>query len=225
MLTIQREGVPNISIPQIWGVTGHEEDYLRGETAPVGQTTKYASLEKFAADAFIYAYQDVSLARPRNIKPLVSYLRQMKAPKTREALQSVLVANGKTIFRENCQNCHDGKFGESTKLYPTWEVDSIKGLENPRVGYRATTPIAKLVASLSDTLAARLEPAPVGIKSRRLTGIWARQDLMTHGSIDSLNTLLCLDSERPKEAMTHHDLCLNYSLSEREALGQFLKTL
>lgn len=225
MLTIQREGVPNISIPQIWGVTGHEDEFLRGETAPVGQTTKYASLEKFAADAFIYAYQDASLARPRNIKPLVRYLRQIRAPKTREVLRSDLVAKGKTIFTENCLSCHDGKFGESTKLYRTWEVDSIKALEDPRVGYIATTPIAKLIASLSDTLAARLEPAPVGIKSRRLTGIWARQNLMTHGSIDSLNMLLCLHSERPKDALTHHDICLNHSHSERQALSQFLKTL
>ena len=225
MLTIQREGVPNISIPQIWGVTGYERDFLNGQAAPVGQTTKYASLEKFAADAFIYAYQDASLVQNRNIKPLVSYLRQIKAPKTSEQLDGQAIASGKKIFMEHCVSCHDGAYGESTKLYPASEVQSIAGLEDPRVGYKATTPIAKLVATLSDTLGARLNPAPVGIKSRRLSGIWSRQNLMTHGSIKSLNELLCLEHDREKDALTHHDICANHSLADRQALGQFLKTL
>ena len=224
MLTLQVEGVPNLAIPQIWGVTGFEQDFANGKTAPVGQTTKYSSLEKFAADAFIYAYQDPALNRPRHIRPMVAYLRQIEAPKSRETLDPASVIAGQRIFSRSCQSCHDGASGESTKLYGAEQVESILALENPRADYKATTPISKLIAGLSDALGARMEPQPVGIKSRRLTGIWARKNLMTHGSVRDLRDLLCLDGPRSSEAFTHNDMCHDLNRSERETLLSYLKT-
>lgn len=225
MLTLQVEGVPNLAVPQIWGVSGLEQDFANGETAPVGQTTKYSSLEKFAADAFIYAYQDPALNRARNIRPLVAYLRQIETPKTLEPLDPNSVETGKTIFSRSCKSCHDGASGESTKLYGAHEVESILALENPRAGYKATTPISKLIANLSDALGARLEPQPLGIKSRRLTGLWARKNLMTHGSVRDLGDLLCLAGARSSEAFTHQDICNNLSFLERKSLLSYLKNL
>ena len=225
MLTLQVEGVPNLSIPQIWGLTGHAADFENGMSAPVGQTTKYSSLEKFAADAFIYAYQDASLNRDRHIKPLVAYLRQIETPKTLEPLNPAAVLVGQQIFNRSCKSCHDGASGESTKPYVAAEVSSITALENPRAGYKATTPIAKLIADLSDNLGARLEPQPVGIKSRRLAGLWARKDLMTHGSVKDLDDLLCLKGPRSAEAFTHQEICSDLSFGERLVLVNYLKAL
>jgi hypothetical protein len=225
MLTLQVEGVPNLSVPQLWGVRGYAQDFEQGQSAPVGQTTKYSSLEKFAADAFIYAYQDPALNRPRNIRPLTTYLRQIATPKTLESIDPSAVFSGEQIYNQSCKSCHNGPSGESTELYRADEVNSVTALENPRAGYLATTPIAKLIAGLSDALGARLEPQPVGIKSRRLAGLWARKNLMTHGSIHDLDDLLCLRDERSAAAITHKDICTNFTSSERWALFSFLKTL
>ena len=225
MLTLQVEGVPNLAVPQIWGVSGFEQDFANGKTAPVGQTTKYSSLEKFAADALIYAYQDPALNRPRNIRPLVAYLRQIETPKTLEVLDPASVVTGQTVFNHSCKSCHDGASGESTKIYGAHEVDSIAALENPRAGYEATTPISKLIAELSDTLGARIEPQPIGIKSRRLTGLWARKNLMTHGSVKDIDDLLCLKGSRSVEAFTHQEICSELNFSERQSLLSYLKTL
>ncbi|NBW82548.1 hypothetical protein EBR21_12415, partial [bacterium] len=162
MLTIQREGVPNLSIPQIWGITGFEEDFNAGRAAPLGQTTKYASLEKFVSSALVYAYQDLSLVRPRNVRPLVAFLRQLQAPKQQQSAPAELVEAGRSVFNSNCAQCHDGAAGESTRLYSAETVGSPKGLENARAGYKATTPIAKLIDELSQQLSADLRPQPEG---------------------------------------------------------------
>ncbi|MFZ9520614.1 MAG: hypothetical protein ACO3A4_09070 [Silvanigrellaceae bacterium] len=226
MLTIQRDGVPNLSIPQIWGLTGYEEDFLAGRVAPLGQTTKYASLEKFVASALVYAYQDLSLVRPRNIRPLVAFLRQLRAPGQQQSSPGELVENGRLIFKSACVQCHDGTAGESTRLYPAEIVGSPKSLENARQDYKATTPIAKLIDDLSQQLSADLRPQPEGIRSRRLIGVWSRRDLMIDGSVENLDDLFCKSRAGRKIAGSpHSELCSNFDDSEKEALMGYLRSL
>ncbi|MEN9824691.1 MAG: hypothetical protein RI953_436 [Pseudomonadota bacterium] len=226
MLTIQREGVPNLSIPQIWGITGHEEDFVAGRVAPLGQTTKYASLEKFVASALVYAYQDLNLVRPRNVRPLVAFMRQLQAPQQQQSVSPKLIETGQGIFNSACAQCHDGAAGESTRLFAAETVGSPKALENARQGYKATTPIAKLIDDLSLQLAADLKPQPEGIRSRRLTGIWTRRDLMIDGSVENLDDLFCKSrAGRKFEGSPHGDLCTNFDDSEKEALMGYLGTL
>lgn len=225
MLTIQVENVPNLSIPQLWGISGHETEFQAGRVAPVGQTTKYSSLEKFISSAFIYAYQDLALVRPRYVNPLVSFLRQLKAPKTLESIPSAISESGRVLFTENCKSCHDGAAGESTRLYRSALVGTNPSLENPRENYVATTPIAKLVDSLSEQLKAELRPQPSGIRSRRLSGIWSRQDLMIDGSVENLDDLFCINRQRLRGGSPHGELCGSFNLDEKTSLIAFLKTL
>lgn len=224
MLTIQLDDVPNLSIPQLWGISGHEADFQAGKVAPVGQTTKYSSLEKFISSAFIYAYQDLELVRPRHVNPLVSFLRQLKAPKTLESIPMTVAESGQTLFAENCKSCHDGVAGESTRLYSSSLVGTHPSLENPRENYVATTPIAKLVDSLGEQLKAELRPQPRGIRSRRLAGVWSRQDLMIDGSVENLDDLFCLNKPRLRSESPHGELCEKLTAQEKSSLIAFLKT-
>lgn len=225
MLTIQIENVPNLSIPQLWGISGHEAEFQSGKVAPIGQTTKYASLEKFISSAFIYSYQDLALVRPRHVNPLVSFLRQLKAPKSLETVPLKLSESGRALFAENCKSCHDGVAGESTRLYSSAVVGTHPSLENTRENYVATTPIAKLVDSLSEQLKAELRPQPRGIRSRRLSGIWSRQDLMIDGSVENLDDLFCINRQRLRSESPHGELCISFTLQEKLMLAAFLKTL
>jgi mono/diheme cytochrome c family protein len=229
MLTLQREGVPNLSIPQIWNISGHEEDFNSGRVAPLGQTTKYASLEKFVSSAIIYAYQDLSLVRPRFIRPLVSFLRQLKAPRpqtTNLQMRSAAVQVGQSLFSHQCVQCHNGASGETTRLYPAESVGTPKALENARDGYKATTPIAELIDNLSRKLGAEISPQPAGIRSRRLSGIWTRKDLMIDGSIESLEELFCVGGQvRKTDNTPHQDLCRSFNDDEKRALIIYLRTL
>ncbi|MEY4065451.1 MAG: hypothetical protein RIR26_1659 [Pseudomonadota bacterium] len=226
MLTLQRAGVPNLSIPQIWGLSGKEEDYLEGRAAPLGQTTKYASLEKFVSSAIVYAYQDLNLVRPRHVRPLVSFLRQLRAPQQLETPTPDLVQMGSDFFKASCSQCHDGAAGESTRLYSAGVVGSPPALENARAGYKATTPIAQLIDDLSKSLSADLNPQPEGIRSRRLTGIWARRDLMIDGSVEDLDDLFCMKSGvRKVQSSAHADLCTSFDTRSKAALIEYLRTL
>lgn len=225
MLTLQVPDVPNLSIPQLWGITGYAEDFEAGKVAPLGQTTKYASLEKFTASAYIYAYQDMTLIRPRHIRPLVAYLRQLKTPLTKESLSIDKVQHGQQLFSANCKTCHNGIAGESTQLYRAELTGTHSSLENPRQDYKATTPIAKLIDDLSEQLAAELKPQPVGIRSRRLTGIWSRKYLMIDGSVDDLEDLFCLKGSRTQANSPHQDLCLSFDEEQKKNLMAYLKSL
>lgn len=226
MLTLQREGVPNLSIPQIWGISGNEEDYLQGRAAPLGQTTKYASLEKFVSSAIVYAYQDLNLVRPRHVRPLVSFMRQLRAPQRLKAASPELLQTGRDVFNRSCAQCHDGAAGESTRLYSAETVGSPVALEDARAGYRATTPIAKLIDDLSKSLSADLNPQPSGIRSRRLAGIWVRRDLMIDGSVEDLDDLFCVKrGERKIQTSPHADLCTSFDAHGKTALMEFLRTL
>jgi mono/diheme cytochrome c family protein len=225
MLTLQVEDVPNLSIPQIWGISGFEQEYLSGRAAPLGQTTKYASLEKFVASAFVYAYQDLSLVRPRHVQPLVAYLRRLKAPINLEEQDPQTVRRGAQLFEQNCVSCHNGATGESTRLFSSQTVGTHPSLESPRDNYVATTPIAKLVDDLSRQLAAELQPQPRGIRSRRLAGVWARKNLMIDGSVEDLSDLFCVGAERVRLNTPHQDLCSAFSRIQREELLTYLKTL
>ncbi|NBO38720.1 hypothetical protein EBU99_09065 [bacterium] len=225
MLTLQVQDVPNLSIPQLWGISGYESDYMAGRVAPLGQTTKYASLEKFVSSAFVYAFQDLSLVRPRHVRPLVAYLRQLKGPVSGEIQNPDLVQQGAHLFKQSCATCHDGAAGESTQLFAANAVGTHPSLANPRENYIATTPIAKLIDDLSRELAAELQPQPIGIRSRRLRGIWARSNLMIDGSVADLSDLFCLKEKRLRTASPHQDLCDTFAISERESLLAYLKTL
>lgn len=225
MLTLQVEDVPNLSIPQLWGIRGYEKEYNNGDVAPLGQTTKYASLEKFVSSAFIYAYQDLSLVRGRNVKPIVAYIRQLKAPTSRENIEKIAVIKGRELFNSSCISCHNGAAGESTRLFPASAVGSHRSLENPRLNYQAKTPIAQLINELSNQLSAELKPQPVGIRSRRLTGVWTRENLMIDGSVRNLEDLFCLKSERNMRVSPHQDLCRSFTDEEKNQLISYLKIL
>ena len=225
MLTLQVQDVPNLSVPQLWGISGYESDFASGQVAPLGQTTKYASLEKFVSSAFIYAYQDLSLIRPRHVRPLVTYLRQLEAPVSAEVLNPESVREGAHLFKQSCATCHDGRAGESTKLFAASTVGTHPSLASPRENYVATTPIAKLIDNLSQQLSAELQPQPSGIRSRRLRGLWTRINLMIDGSVEDLPDLFCLNGKRVREESPHQDLCQSLNISEKESLSAFLKTL
>jgi hypothetical protein len=98
-------------------------------------------------------------------------------------------------------------------------------LESPRSNYKATTPIAQLIYELSNQLAAELSPQPTGIRSRRLTGIWSRQDLMIDGSVENLNDLFCISEKRKIETSPHQDLCSDVSAEQKNNLIAYLKNL
>ena len=225
MLTLQVQDVPNLSVPQLWGISGYESDFAAGQVAPLGQTTKYASLEKFVSSAFIYAYQDLSLIRPRHVRPLVTYLRQLEAPVSAEVLNPESVREGAHLFKQSCATCHDGRAGESTKLFAASTVGTHPSLASPRENYVATTPIAKLIDNLSQQLSAELKPQPSGIRSRRLRGLWTRTNLMIDGSVEDLPDLFCLNGKRVRAESPHQDLCQSLNISEKESLSAFLKTL
>lgn len=226
MLTLQKEHVPNLSIPQIWDISGHEEDYNENRVAPLGQTTKYASLEKFVSSALVYAYQDLSLVRPRHVKPLVAYLRQLKSPANVQRADPLIRQQGETLFSQSCQQCHNGVAGETTRLYPAELTGTAKALENPRENYKATTPIAQLIDNLSQSLKAELNPQPQGIRSRRLSGIWARQNLMIDGSVTDLNDLFCRNTTaRLRNSSPHQELCTSFDGAQKDALIAYLKSL
>ena len=225
MLTLQKENVPNLSIPQIWDISGHEADYQSGLVAPLGQTTKYASLEKFVSSALVYAYQDLSLVRPRHVRPLVAYLRQLKAPVNLTQAEPNEWKEGEVLFTQACQECHNGAAGETTRLYSSDFTGTAPALENPRENYKATTPIAQLIEGLSRQLDAELTPQPQGIRSRRLSGIWARKDLMIDGSVADLNDLFCMETPSRAVALSpHQDLCTDFSTAQKKALMSYLSS-
>lgn len=225
MLTLQIEDVPNLSVPHLWGITGFEEDYQAGRAAPLGQTTKYASLEKFVSSAFVYSYQDLSLVRPRYVRPIVSYIRQLQSPLTPEVQSQLQVESGAKIFNRECSTCHDGSAGESTRLYDSKTVGTHPSLESPRDNYVATTPIAKLINDLSAQLAAELKPQPRGVRSRRLKGVWSRTDLMIDGSIEDLPDLFCIGDKRKINTSPHQELCDSHTHEEKLSLISYLKSL
>jgi mono/diheme cytochrome c family protein len=225
MLTLQIDDVPNLSIPQLWGITGYEQDFNSGKAAPLGQTTKYASLEKFISSAFVYSYQDLSLVRPKHVEPLAAYIRQLKTPQIKKSIPLNAIQSGHHLFEVQCRSCHDGAHGESTRLYPAEMTQTHPSLASPRTNYRATTPIAQLIDQLSQQLAADLSPQPSGIRSRRLTGIWSRKNLMIDGSFESIDDLFCLNDSRKTASSPHQNLCSILTPNEKNALKAYLQTL
>ncbi len=216
-----------VSSPPIWKMRHYEG----GETDEpyLGRVVSSRNLEEFIRQAFVFSTLKTNYSIPKYVDPLAAYLRVLEVPEPEFAVEENRFQAGEVLFAEDCVSCHNGYEGSTQEIYALDEVNSPLFFDRLFVNYvPPTRQSERALRSLQEVGMLPLERT--GIKSRRLTGIWARQRLATNGAIEGLDHLLCLegrtrtepDRENGLSDATHTDLCTEYSETERLALKEFL---
>ena len=131
------------------------------------------------------------------------------------------VDHGEALFSSaGCLTCHSGPRGSGTRIYDFDEIGTDAALA------RWGDPEG------DGTGCCGFEAADLtgGVKSPRLVGLWGMQRFLHNGSVDSLESLLCLDTDRPHadlaepNADTGHTFGCDLTEPERHDIVAFLRS-
>lgn len=219
-----------VSSPPIWKMSHHEAT-VNGIGEPyLGRIVSSRNLEEFIRQAFVFTTLETRTATPRYVDPIAAYLRTLDVPRLERAVNQTAFTQGKAIFQAQCAKCHNGYAGATKENHPLEASQSPLVFDSIFHDYEPPTIQSRLALAGLEKVG-MLPLARTGLKSRRLHGLWARQRLTENGAIEGIDHLFCLqgrarevlDRENPLSQATHIDLCENYSISERQALKEFLE--
>lgn len=218
-----------IATPAIWEMQHYEDEPL-GEPY-LGRVASSRSLEELIRQGYVFSTMSGEYATPKWVDPIAAYVRTLEAPRGPEPTAESEVGAG--IFARDCAGCHDGHGGATSVVHPLDAAGTPLFFDEVLEDY--VPPNRQSIRALAELrdVGLVLPLHRKGIKSRRLTGIWARSKLGYNGAIEGLNHLLCLDGRvrsatdrsDPLADSMHAELCTRYSEPERLALRAHLETL
>ncbi len=157
------------------------------------------------------------------LEPLVAYLESLRAPANPNPPPSALIEEGRALFSsKGCIDCHGGPAGSGTRIYDFGEIGTDPALAGWLDADLDGEPCCNAPLEPGETLSH-------GVKSPRLVGTWAMKRFLHNGSVDSLESLFCLDGPRGSiQELGYrdggHDMtCEGLSESEKHALIAYLR--
>ncbi len=223
------------TVPQIWNISAHPGEHAKQNSAVLTNFLPADNLEHFIGAAYIMLTITDQYSQNKYINPLAAYLRTLKAPTSQTAkLSGRQLHEGRQAFDRHCVQCHAGKTGESAQWVPLESIKAPRNLLSPMVvGFKPGHWFSQRTFDYLVKWEGGIESLPKeqkGLKVRRLSGVWARERLMSNGAIEGLDHLLCLGrsrssegSETPETEQIHADVCEKPSLEERKALRVYLE--
>lgn len=204
-------------IPTIWDIpTMEEQGEYEMDSAILAWNGTSDSLEHFVSGFIALSGSDSWDIE--DVEPLLAYLETLQAPKTLEELDSGSVERGRTLFFDQCIDCHQGFRGSSVETYSFEEIgtdDQMMYIMDPDLDGEVTE---GLDATTS-----------YEIKAPRLSGVWSKTRLLHNGSVNTLEELFCLEGERDDDTPIFgnqgHEYGCEMSLEEREDIIAFLKSI
>ena len=175
-------------IIDLWGIpTPEEMDAAGMPHAMLAWTGAARSLPDFAAGFAVIGGEEPWSAE--ELAPLVEYIYSLRAPDNPQPPEDELVATGERLFQErDCAGCHGAPRGGGHRIFDFDEIGTDRAMAlwldpdgdgQPCCGVELSAPLTG------------------GIKSPRLTGMWAKQRFLHNGALDSLDQLFCLNGPRP----------------------------
>jgi hypothetical protein len=142
-------------------------------------------VEGFAAIGGADAWPQARLA------PLVEYIYSLRPPENLDPPPADQVARGHRAFvRQGCIDCHDGPRGSGRRVFDFDEIGTDDQLARWMDPELSGEPCCGLTFDEGIALTH-------GVKSPRLSGLWAMGRFLHNGMVPSLEALLCLEGERP----------------------------
>jgi mono/diheme cytochrome c family protein len=167
---------------------------------------------------------------------LTDFVRTFKPPANLSMKNDVLYDMGSKIYSKSCAACHQNSQGGSGRMIPAKVMKLDPKYSNPYI--LNITPSSELSQTNFEAVKYEMKSKhprydfekEMGIRPRRLKGVWAMSLLMSTGSIDGLDHALCLEGRTRDESKNgtdesdsvHSDLCNNHTLENRKALKEFL---
>lgn len=215
-----------VSAPPIWKMK-----HVKGDLGEpyLGRITSSDSLEQFVAQAFVYSTLTSEFSVPKYIDPLTAYMRQIDAPKNPKARDEQKFEKGQELFANQCVSCHNGYEGSTKEAATT--ADATSPLVFDRLFRSYNPPTRQSRTALAELQKVGMFPLEqTGLKSRRLTGLWARSKLGYNGAIEGVDHLFCLsgkkrktiDQNDPQAESMHRDLCETLDDASKIALKEYL---
>lgn len=220
------DGAHTISkISALWDIPRRAEQDAQGMShAMLGWAGSAQSLEDFL-DGFVVFGDGPRAAWPRErFEPLAEYIYSLRAPK-RPTAPSEASLLGRRLFEDKgCLDCHGGPRGSGKRMYSFEEIGTDPELSRWMDPELSGTPCCGLQLPPGESLS-------YGVKSPRLVGLWTARRFLHNGSVDSLESLFCLDGPRvpitePAFGNQGHDMtCDGLADDEKRGLIEFLRSL
>lgn len=222
------DGVGVVSkIAPLWSIATPDELSRHGlHHAMLGSAGSASSVLSFCQSFVELGGGDVSMWSVEAIGPLVDYIYSLRAPAPEQVADPNVVAAGRTLFDEQgCLSCHNGPRGGGTRLYDFEDIGVDDVLRNWTDPEQTGTSCCGITFPEGD--------GPTGrIRVPRLVGVNTMNRFLHNGSVDSLESLLCLNETRPQVADApgfedggHLYGCAELSDEEKRALITFLRSL
>lgn len=152
------------------------------------------------------------------LEPLIAYLETLEAPDTLEVLDTDAVERGELVFQNHCTGCHQGYQGSGVEPFSFEEIGT-----DDQLRYLLDADADGIVDYDIDAVA-----MPT-VKSQRLTGVWAKERLLHNGSVETLESLFCLESPRVDDRPIFGNVGHNFGceLTERDRIDliEFLRSI
>lgn len=182
------------------------------------------SLEQFLGGFVAVAGADPDAWPADRLQPLAEYIYTLRAPPILEALDPAELTRGEVLFTDlGCDECHDGPGGSGTEVYSFDDIgtdDALRYIADPDLDGVSN------IDNYGDA-----DGLTHGVKSPRLSGLWALGRYLHNGSVDSFEALFCLGSDRPTIAehvysdRGHRYTCDDISDDDKRALITYLRSL
>ena len=205
-------------IPTLWNIPNAAEQEAFGmDDAMLSWIGTSGSLEHFVGGFLaLSASEDWTV---EDVEPLIAYVESLQAPKTIESINNRSANDGEGIFQEvGCLECHQGYQGSGNRLFDYDEIqtdDQMRYILDPDQD-------GQVVSGVNAHTTHQ-------IKAPRLTGVWAKKRLLHNGSVDSLEELLCIGSDRtddtPVFGNVGHWYGCDLELQEKLDVIEFLKSI
>lgn len=204
-------------IIDLWGVpTPAERDAAGLPHAMLAWTGAAPSLADFVAGFAVIGGQEPRSAD--ELEPLVEYIHSLRAPENPDPPDSDRVRAGRALFASRgCLDCHGGPRGSGDRVYELSEIGTDEAMA------RWLDPDGDGEPCCGVELAAGLTG---GIKSPRLTGMWAKRRFLHNGSLSSLEELFCLEARpgiaEPAYSDAGHEMTCELPADEKRSLIAYL---
>ncbi len=213
-------------IMPLWGLpTDDEVEQFEMDGALLGHTGVSTGVLNFLEGFVVLGDGNREAWTAARLGPLEDFLLSLRAPRNLAPPSENLRNEGKELFvQKGCLDCHDGARGSSRQVYSFDEIGSDPAMARWLGPDADGKPCCGIDLVGRDTLTQ-------GIRAQRLVGIWAAQRFLHNGSVDSLESLFCLDTERPTVEASpwsdrgHRFSCDGLSDAEKQALIAYLRTL
>jgi hypothetical protein len=222
------DGVHTISkILPLWGIPRAEESDAFGMThAMLSWTGTVPTLEGFLEGFVLLGGGDTEAWTSERLEPLAEYIYSLRAPKSLDPPDPAEVEAGRDAFWSlGCIDCHSGPRGSGLEVYTYDEIGTDDAMARWLDPEGTGDPCCGITLLPGQTLTG-------GIKSPRLTGVWAFERFLHNGSVTSLRDLMCLDGPRGDAGLElaygdggHSMSCDGLSDEDKNDLIAFLRSI